>query len=246
MFDLKNKTAFIPGGAGDLGKSMAIALGRAGARVIIGGIDSVERIEAVKREFSEENLPVTFEHLDLLDVNHIESVVNKYEEIDILINCAGINVRKPIIEVSEQDWDTVININLKGTFFMAQAAAKQMLKRGAGKIINIGSLSSYIGLPDMGPYCASKGGINQLTKAMALEWAPHIQVNAIAPGYFHTELTDVLFQDESWKNRVLSRIPTGRTGYPKDLHGIAVFLSSDASEYITGQTIYVDGGWTSS
>ncbi|MED3790090.1 SDR family oxidoreductase [Peribacillus frigoritolerans] len=246
MLELKNKIALITGGTGDLGKSMALALGKAGANVIITGIDSEDKISAVKRDFLKENLPVTFEHLDVSNVHQIESVVKKYEEIDILINCAGINVRRPMVDISEQDWDKVININLKGVFFTSQMAAKQMLKRKQGKIINMASLSSHIGLPNMGPYCASKGGVNQLTKAMAGEWAPHIQVNAIAPGYFDTELTQVLFQDEAWKNKVLSRIPTGRTGQAKDLNGLAVFLSSDASDYITGQTIYVDGGWTAS
>ncbi|MFP3123782.1 SDR family oxidoreductase [Ectobacillus funiculus] len=246
MFELKNKNALITGGAGALGKSMALALGRAGANIIIAGIDSEERIEAVKREFSEENIPVTFEYLDVSDMDQVESVVKKYEEIDILINCAGINIRHPIINISEQDWDRVIDINLKGAFFTSKIVAKQMLERKRGKIINLASLSSHIGLPNMGPYCASKGGINQLTKAMAIEWAPYIQVNAIAPGYFHTELTAPLFQDKEWADSILSRIPTGRTGKPEDLNGVAVLLASSASDYITGQTIYVDGGWTAS
>ncbi|ARK32433.1 SDR family oxidoreductase [Halalkalibacter krulwichiae] len=225
---------------------MALSLARAGAHVVIAAIDIEEKMSSIQKTFHEENLDVSFEYLDVTNVEQIKTVMAKYQDLDILINGAGINVRRPMVEIDENDWDKVLDINLKGVFFTSQIAAKQMLQRKKGKIINIASLSSKIGLPNMGPYCASKGGVDQLTKAMSVEWAPHIQVNAIAPGYFKTELTEVLFQDENWKQSILSRIPTGRTGKPEDLNGITVLLASEESNYITGQTIYVDGGWTSS
>ncbi|MGD6855747.1 SDR family NAD(P)-dependent oxidoreductase [Bacillus infantis] len=246
MFDLSGKIAFITGGAGDLGKSMAMALGRAGASIIMAGVDNEDKVTAVEKEFERENLKVRFEYMDVSVVSQVESVISAHPDIEILINCAGVNIRKPILDITEKDWEKVIDVNLKGVFFSSRTAAKNMLARGKGKIINMASLSSHLGLPNMGPYCASKGGVNQLTKAMAIEWAPCIQVNAIAPGYFQTELTEVLFRDEAWKNKVLSRIPAGRTGYPNDLNGLVVFLASDAADYITGQTIYADGGWTAS
>ncbi|MEK4011308.1 SDR family NAD(P)-dependent oxidoreductase [Peribacillus sp. FSL M8-0224] len=246
MFNLSDKTALITGGTGTLGKSIAKALGRAGAKVVITGIENEQKVVSIKDEFSKENIHVIYDHLDITMIKNIEEVVNKYSTIDILINSAGINARQPILNISEQDWDNVIDVNLKGAFFTSKIVAKKMLERKRGKIINLASLSSHIGLPNMGPYCASKGGINQLTKAMAIEWAPYIQVNAIAPGYFHTELTAPLFQDKEWADSILSKIPTGRTGKPEDLNGLAVLLVSSASDYITGQTIYVDGGWTAS
>ncbi|MDP9739089.1 UNVERIFIED_ORG: NAD(P)-dependent dehydrogenase (short-subunit alcohol dehydrogenase family) [Bacillus sp. B2I3] len=246
MFNLSDKTALITGGTGALGKSMALALGRAGANVIITGIEDDQKVSSIIEEFLKEKLSVTYEHLDIVKIESIEEVVSKYSTIDILVNSAGINTRNPIINISEQDWDNVIDVNLKGVFFTSKIVAKQMLGKKRGKIINLASLSSHIGLPNMGAYCASKGGVNQLTKAMAIEWAPYIQVNAIAPGYFHTELTAPLFKDKEWANSIISRIPTGRTGKPEDLNGSTVFLASSASDYITGQTIYVDGGWTAS
>lgn len=246
MFNLSGKTALIIGGTGALGKSIAQVLGRKGAKVIITGMEDKQKAASIIEEFSEKKLDVMYEYLDISVIENIEEVVNKYSAIDILVNSAGINARHPIIDISEQEWDNVIDVNLKGVFFTSKIVAKQMLERKSGKIINLASLSSHIGLPNMGPYCASKGGINQLTKAMAIEWAPYIQVNAIAPGYFHTELTAPLFQNKEWTDRILSRIPTGRTGKPEDLNGVAVLLASSASDYITGQTIYVDGGWTAS
>ena len=246
MFNLNNKIAFVTGGTGLLGKTMALALGKAGANVILTGIEDDQKVGLIIEEFSRENIAITYEYLDITDVENIENVVDKYPVIDILINAAGINIRGSIININEKDWDSVIDINLKGSFFTSKAVAKKMLQNGSGKIINIASLSSHLGLPNMGPYCASKGGINQLTKAMAVEWAPSIQVNAIAPGYFHTELTAPLFKNKEWKDSILSRIPTGRTGEPEDLNGLAILLASSASDYITGQTIYVDGGWTAS
>lgn len=245
MFDLTNKRALIVGGTGDLGKSIAKALGQAGAELILAGIDSKEKVRITQEEFQTEGLQTRYEEMDVASLKSIKKVINNYDYLDILINCAGVNVRKPMIEITEEEWNKVIDVNLKGTFQTSQLfAEKAFQNNNHGKIINLGSLSSHIALPNMSPYVASKGGISQLTKAMAIEWAPNIQVNTIAPGYFHTDLTAPLFEDKEWTKKILSRIPTGRTGNPDDLNGAAVFLASGASNYITGQTIYIDGGWT--
>jgi len=160
------------------------------------------------------------------------------------LNSVGTQVRKPVLEISEQEWDYLIGVNLKSVYFVTQAAAREMIKVKKGKIINITSLTSFIGLPNVSIYGASKGGIAALTRQWAIEWAKYnINVNAIGPGYFKTALTADLFKDETRFKWVLSRIPLGRTGVPEDLAGAAVFLASDASDYITGQIINVDGGW---
>ena len=177
----------------------------------------------------------------------VDRVIEFFGKIDILINSQGTQVRKPALEMTEQDWDGLMSINLKSVFFSCQIVGRQMIKQGKGKIINVASLTSIIGLANISIYGASKGGVAQLTKALAVEWAPHhINVNAILPGYYQTEMTADLFKNEERAKWVLSRIPLGRTGLPEDLAGTVVFLSSEASDYITGQIIPVDGGWLAS
>lgn len=167
-----------------------------------------------------------------------------FGKIDVLINCAGIIRRTPAVEFSEQDWDDVININQKSLFFLCQAAAKVMMKQGKGKIINIASLLTFQGGIIVPSYTASKSAVGGLTKALANEWAPHgIHVNAIAPGYMATDLTEALQKDRNRADSILARIPQGRWGTPEDLKGAAVFLASDASDYLQGHILAVDGGW---
>ncbi len=174
----------------------------------------------------------------------IKDTLDEFGRIDILVNNAGTVIRKPSLEITEEDWDKVVNTILKASFFCAQAAAKVMIKQKKGKIINIGSLTSVRGLPGIIPYVASRGGILQLTKGLAVEWAPYkINVNAIGPGYFKTQQTAPLFADREWVKKTVARIPLGRTGIPQDLAGVVVFLASEASDYITGQMIFIDGGW---
>jgi NAD(P)-dependent dehydrogenase (short-subunit alcohol dehydrogenase family) len=174
-------------------------------------------------------------------------VVNKQGTIDILVNAAGVQIRKPFLEITEEDYDFVLDVNLKSIFRTCQIIIPFMKKQRTSKIINFASLTSAIGIVNVSPYTASKGGVAQLTKALAVEFAGDgIQVNAIGPGYFKSVISDELFQDEERKKWLLSRIPMGRTGEPGDLAGAAIFLASSASDYITGQTIYVDGGWLSS
>ncbi|MFS0647422.1 SDR family oxidoreductase [Siminovitchia sp. 179-K 8D1 HS] len=245
-FDFVNKQIVISGGTGDLGKEISLELlKRGGALTVIGtNQNKFEKLKKTAQPFSDR---IKWLQADLSNDNGIKKVCNHFSEkdkIDILINLAGINLRNPILNTTFEEWDKVLNANLKAPYFLSQYAAKKMLKEKKGKIIHIGSLSSVLGLPNMGPYGASKGAVVQITKSMAVEWAPYIQVNAVAPGYYETTLTESIFKDEKRKKEILSRIPTNRTGEPKDLVGAVLFLSSDLSNYITGQTLFVDGGWT--
>jgi NAD(P)-dependent dehydrogenase (short-subunit alcohol dehydrogenase family) len=184
------------------------------------------------------------------DVRNTESIQKAADDAwghfgktDILINNAGCNVRKPALEITEEDWDVVLETNLRGAFFVAQAFAGHMVKRGYGRIINIGSVTSVFGYAGIAPYCASRGGIKQLTMSLADEWGSFgVTVNCLAPGWFRTQQNDILYQNQKWVDYITDRIPLKRPGRPEDLGGAAVFLASDASRYITGQTLLVDGG----
>ncbi|MDI3535152.1 MAG: hypothetical protein PWQ82_1517 [Thermosediminibacterales bacterium] len=248
LFSLKGKTAIINGASRGLGKGMATALAAAGADVVL-----ASRSEYVLKQVAQEiqantgskAVPVAFDITKIEDVNKlVEKTMSEFGKIDILVNAAGMNIRKPAVEVTESDWDYLMSVQLKGVFFTTQAVAKVMIKQKKGKIINTASLTSEIGLPNICIYCAAKGGISQLTKALAIEWAKYnINVNAVGPGYFKTEMTKPLFEDKEKLEGLLRRIPMDRTGLPEDLAGTVIFLASDASDYITGQTVYVDGGW---
>ena len=245
-FDLSAKVAIVTGSSRGLGQYLAAALARAGADLVITSriIESLEPFKKALDEMGRKALPV---ELDVRDHESIRAMVGKvietYGKIDILVNNAGCNISKPAVEVSWDDWNTVVDTNLKGAFFTAQAAAAHMIPRRYGRIINIGSVTSVFGYAGIASYCASRGGIKQLTMSLADEWGRYgITVNCLAPGWFKTEQTRALYESREWVEYLVDRIPLKRPGQPHDLDGAVVFLASDASEYITGQTILVDGG----
>ncbi len=248
-FSLVGKTAIVIGASRGLGQGMAKALAEAGADLALVA-RTLSSLEAFGEEVRGLNRRCLILPYDISKPSGIQEVVKRvidtFGKIDILINSQGTQVRKPAFEMTEEDWDGLMSINLKSVFFACQAVGREMVKQGKGKIINVASLTSVIGLPNISIYGASKGGVAQLTKALAVEWAPyHINVNAILPGYYLTAMTEALFKIEERRKWILGRIPLGRTGVPDDLAGTVVFLSSEASDYITGQIIPVDGGWLS-
>jgi NAD(P)-dependent dehydrogenase (short-subunit alcohol dehydrogenase family) len=244
---LDGRVALVTGGSRGLGLGMALALAHAGADVALAArtVQQLEHASELVRAAGREALIVP------TDVSQVEAVkrmvhqtVAHYERLDILVNGAGINIRQPADSFTENDWDLLMATNLKSVFFACQEAARVMREQGRGKIINLGSLSFEIAVPDVALYAASKGGMRQLTRALAVEWASDgINVNAIAPGRFWTAMTDVVFSDDELYESAVSVIPLDRPGIPADLAGATVLLASDASDYITGQTLVVDGGW---
>ncbi|MBN2441760.1 MAG: 2-dehydro-3-deoxy-D-gluconate 5-dehydrogenase KduD [Spirochaetales bacterium] len=245
-FKLSDKVALVTGCSTGLGQGMACGLAEAGAD--IAGVDYVESSETGKMI---ETLGRTFLEIkaDLGSIKPVttilSSIIDKFGKLDILINNAGIIRRRDAVEFTEEDWDSVMNINLKTLFFLSQAAAKQFIKQGTGgKIINVASMLSFQGGIRVPSYTASKSGVMGVTRLMANEWAKHnINVNAIAPGYMETNNTAPLRADPARSKEIVGRIPAGRWGTPDDLKGIAVFLASGASDYVNGYTIAVDGGW---
>jgi len=247
QFSLRGKVALVTGGAGGLGRRMALALAGAGANMAVADLNPAGLDEGADeiRRLDRECLTV------VADVSHPEDVkrmvgdaVDHFGRLDIAVNSAGINIRKPALEFTENDWDAIIGVNLKGLFFCCQEEARAMIGGGGGRIINVSSLTSEVGLPLRAVYAASKGGVTSVTRVLAAEWAGHgVTVNCIGPGHMYTPLTEKMFDDPQIAGPMIARIPMSRFGYAEDLDGAIVFLASDASAYITGQTIYVDGGY---
>jgi 2-deoxy-D-gluconate 3-dehydrogenase len=245
IFDLTGKVAIVTGASTGLGKGMSLGLAEAGADLmLVDYVDSKETAEEIKAMGQRAFTNVA----NLMTIAPIQSIVDKtiqaFGKVDILINNAGIIRRTPAIDFSEKDWDEVMAINSKTVFFFCQTVARDMMKRKYGKIINVSSLLAFQGGILVPSYAASKGAVAQVTKALANEWAQHgININAIAPGYMATNNTKALREDPVRSKAILERIPAGRWGLPEDLKGVAVFLASQASDYLNGHVLVVDGGW---
>ena len=248
LFDLSRKTALVTGGNSGLGLAMAHALGLAGAEVIL----VARRQDALQRaaaQLQAEGVSVQTCSADLsgpeLALACGRSIVNRFGPVDILVNAAGVNLRQPFSQVTPESWSAQLNLHLSAPFFLSQILAPHMRHRGWGRIINIASLQSFRAFADSAPYGAGKGGIVQLTRAIAREWSPYgITCNAIGPGFFPTELTRPVFENSELAEKNASQTCVGRNGRLEDIYGCTVFLASDASAYITGQVIMVDGGFS--
>lgn len=247
-FDLTGKTALVTGSSRGLGRTFAEGLAGAGARVILNG-SNAERLDQARAEMTARGFDVLVSAFDVSDEAQVLRAFAEFDAagvaVDILMNNAGIQLRRPMLDLSREDWQRVLDTNLTAAFLCGREAARRMIPRGGGKIINIGSLMSDLARATVAPYSAAKGGIKLLTRSMAAEWAAsNVQANAIGPGYMMTDMTRALQDDAAFDGWVRARTPAGRWGRPEELQGAAVFLASAASDYMNGQILYIDGGMT--
>lgn len=248
IFNLEQKVAIISGGGGGLGREAAYGLAEFGAKVVVADQDH-DSLKEVERRFLETGLEVLTMEVDVTDCRSVENVAKKTMErfgrIDILINAAGINMRKPVLELDESEWDKTLDINLKGTFICSKIIGATMVKQKQGKIVNMGSVSSLLGHPEHSAYAASKGGVLLFTRVLAMEWAPYnVNVNAIGPAYIKTALTEDYLSRDGHYDKIVQSIPMRRLGTPGDVVGAILYLSSKASDFVTGTILMVDGGRT--
>jgi NAD(P)-dependent dehydrogenase (short-subunit alcohol dehydrogenase family) len=248
LFDLTGKVALVTGASKGLGKAMAVGLARAGASLALCA-RSREGLLATKAAVEAEGVRAEVFEMDVLRAESVRTAVAQaigaFGHLDVLLNNAGVNVRKPTLELSEEEWDLVVGTNLKGYFLVAQAVGAHMVARKKGKVINVSSIFGAVGMNNQLAYASSKGGVGMMTKVMAIEWAKDgVNVNAIAPTYFETPLVAALRNDPERFRFINERTPMGRWGQPEELEGTIVWLASHASDFVTGQTIFVDGGWT--
>ena len=248
LFDLTGKVAMVTGSTRGLGETSAKALAKAGADIAVCGRNpqDLERVSAEIQRMGRKSQGFELDVLSKEKVKKaVEQILNYFGRVDILVNNAGTNYRVPVLEYPEEQWDLIINTNLKGYFLVTQAVVPQMIERGYGKVINMSSIFGKTPLPNQLAYASSKGGVDQMTKVMALEWAKKgVRVNAIGPTYFETDMVKQIRNDPERFNFINERTPMGRWGYLPELEGTVIFLAAPASDFITGQTIYVDGGWT--
>ena len=247
-FKLTGKVAIITGAARGLGRACALALAHEGADIAL-GLRDVNTAADLEQEIKAMGRKVIRLQMDVSELEQINDAVSRavkeFDKIDILVNNVGIAPANPAEKVTEEDFDQTINLNLKGTFFTAQAVGKQMIEQGSGSIINMSSQAGFIALDDESIYCMTKAGVNHLTKNLASEWARYnINVNAVAPTFIETPGTEPWLKDKDFRQSVLDRIPLGRIGKPMEVAGAVVFLASDAASLITGEIMLIDGGWT--
>jgi NAD(P)-dependent dehydrogenase (short-subunit alcohol dehydrogenase family) len=246
LFDLTGRLAIVTGTSRGLGQYFARALAQAGADLVLTS-RTLSTLAPFEEEIQKLGRRVVSLELDVRDSASIERMAaaaeNAFGHLDILVNNAGMNIRKPALDVTWDDWNAILDTNLRGSFFVAQAVARRMIPRGYGRIINIGSVTSVAGYAGLGPYGASRGGIRQLTMSLADDWGKHgITVNCLAPGWFKTNQNKVMYENKEWVAYLSDRIPVKRPGAPDDLDSSVVFLAAESSRYITGQTLLVDGG----
>ncbi|HSI68353.1 MAG TPA: SDR family NAD(P)-dependent oxidoreductase [Planococcus sp. (in: firmicutes)] len=246
--ELENQTVVVTGSSKGIGKDIALTFAKLNANVVISG-RNVEALDATLAELHKFNDRCIAVPGDLSDIHEakklIDTAAEKFGTIDVLVNNAGVNIAKPAMEVTEDDWDTVMDLNLKTAFFTSQAAGKYMLAQRSGRIINIASQMAFVGYIKRAAYCSSKGGMVQMTKALAVEWAKEgIRVNAVAPTFVETEFTEKMFEDLAFKKDVESRILLEGLSQPRDTSGAVLYLASNLANFVTGETIKVDGGWT--
>jgi NAD(P)-dependent dehydrogenase (short-subunit alcohol dehydrogenase family) len=246
LFDLSGQTALVTGANRGLGRRFAVTLARAGADVLVAARQP-ETLKEVIQEIEAAGRRAFPLELDVTSHDSIQRMAEAAQcacpKIDILVNNAGCNIRKPALEITWDDWNKVLDTNLRGAFFTAQAIARQMIPHGYGRVVNIGSLTCVFGYAGIAPYCASRGGMKQLTMSLADEWGCHgITVNCLAPGWFKSDQTAVLYENAEWVAYLCDRLPLKRPGQIEELDGAVVFLASRASSYITGQTLLIDGG----
>ena len=250
-FSVKDQTAIVTGASSGLGVTFAETLAKRGVNLVIAArrYEKLAKVaEDLTKKYDVKVVPVKADvSLEQEVIQMVKTAVEKFRSVEILVNNAGIAALSPSVDMNLEEWKKVIDINLTGVFLCARTAAREMIKRKYGKIVNIASIYGAVGdIFPSAPYYASKGAVINLTRALAIEWAPHkINVNAIAPGFFPSEMSEGVFKDEEAMKRILTRTPLGRTGDPLDLKAALMYLSSPASNYVTGQTLFVDGGWTS-
>jgi NAD(P)-dependent dehydrogenase (short-subunit alcohol dehydrogenase family) len=248
LFDLTGQVALVTGASRGFGRSLAGALAGAGSDLVLTS-RTLKDVEAVAAELASTGRKILPLQADVTQVEEVEEAVRRavaiLGRIDVLINNAGINIRKPALELTETDWDQTLDTNVKGCFRVAKAVGRHMVARQKGCIVNIASMLASVTLPERAAYASSKGGLVQMTRTLAVEWAPYnVRVNAICPGPFLTDLNKVILNDPEKVKFFMDRMPMKRFGKPEELHGAAIFLASEASSFITGTTIYIDGGWT--